>query len=372
MKQAEAIIIGGGPAGLAAGIHLAIKGYSVIILEKNAYPNHKVCGEYLSNEIMPYLNWLGVDVRGHNPPDISRFNFSQVRGKAISADLPLGGIGISRYLLDNLMYQRALQAGCTVLQATVNDIRYEHPQFVVETDRQDLVSSLVLGAFGKWSNIDKVFSRSFTGAHSQWMAVKAHYRGDVPDNEVSLHSFTGGYCGVSKIEGGSVNICYLAHTSSFRKYRNITAYEKEVLAKNKKLQQILLSSKMVFEKPIAISKISFERKNPVERHILMVGDTAGLIHPLCGNGMAMALHSGKIAAELSNAYLRQDIDRETLEKDYTRLWNRHFRKRLLMGRMLAKIIASPVAARPVFFLFKMFPFLMRIMIKQTHGKVVTI
>ena len=61
INKADVIIIGGGLAGLTSAIHLAKANYNVLLFEKNAYPKHKVCGEYVSNEVLPYLNYLGFN-----------------------------------------------------------------------------------------------------------------------------------------------------------------------------------------------------------------------------------------------------------------------------------------------------------------------
>ena len=102
------------------------------------------------------------------------------------------------------------------------------------------------------------------------------------------------------------------------------------------MNQILENSVPIFEKPLTISQISFEKKEPVSEHMLMIGDTAGLIHPLCGNRMAMAIHSAKIASELCVLYLNEKkISRNELEERYSKAWNVNFKKRLTMGRTLS-------------------------------------
>src|SRR6185503_11517226 len=93
--------------------------------------------------------------------------------------------------------------------------------------------------------------------------------------------------------------------------------------------------------PVAISQISFDKKNLVEDHILMVGDAAGMITPLCGNGMSMALHASKIAAEQIQNFLSGIISRETMEKNYVAQWNKLFANRLKMGRALQNYFIVP-------------------------------
>ena len=60
-KIFDVIIVGGGLAGLTNAIHLSKVNQNVLLIEKNSYPKHKVCGEYISNEVIPYLNFLGID-----------------------------------------------------------------------------------------------------------------------------------------------------------------------------------------------------------------------------------------------------------------------------------------------------------------------
>jgi flavin-dependent dehydrogenase len=367
-RTTDILIAGGGLAGLASGIHLAKKGFPVTIIEKEAYPRHKVCGEYISNEILPYLDWLGADISALHPIDIHRFEFSALSEKKISAPLPLGGKGISRHALDNYLYETALKQGCIVVHDTVTDICFNTDLFTVNTTTANYTAKVVLGAYGKRSPIDQVMERQFIQKKSPWLAIKAHYKGEFDENTVALHNFAGGYCGVSKTEKGMLNICYLADYATFKQYKNIEEYQKEVLYKNKWLKDIFSNSTMVFERPLAISQISFDRKAPVEHHILMTGDTAGLIHPLCGNGMAMAVHSAKIASELIIAFIRGDISRDEMEERYSKAWRKNFNRRMTMGRLLSKILAKPYLNNCLFRLLVLFPSLLRVIIKQTHGK----
>ena len=89
-KNTPIIIIGGGLAGFTAAIHLSKLGLQVIVIEKNEYPKHKVCGEYISNEVLPYLNWLGLNILELKPTNISKLEFSTTTGKTIKSTLPLG------------------------------------------------------------------------------------------------------------------------------------------------------------------------------------------------------------------------------------------------------------------------------------------
>ena len=370
MKNSEVIIIGGGLAGLTAAIHLSKLGLQVTVIEKNSYPKHKVCGEYISNEVVPYFNWLSLNIAELHPTNITKLHFSNTSGKSIFGDLPLGGFGISRYTLDYFLFQKAIANGCKIIQESVENIIFIDDDFTVTTsDATEFKSKIVLGAFGKRSTIDQKMQRNFIKQKSPWLAVKAHYNGRFPNDVVGLHNFKGGYCGVSKVENDLVNICYLADYYTFKNYKNVEEYQSAVIEKNPNLKSIFNSMTLVSEKPISISQISFLKKQAVENHILMIGDTAGLIHPLCGNGMAMAIHSAKIASELVLEYFNKELpSRTALEEKYTQKWNYNFKQRLNTGRRLASVLQNPKLSEVAFRIFTVFPFLLPIIINKTHGK----
>lgn len=369
----DVVIIGGGLAGLAGALHLSKKGLQVTLIEKSAYPRHKVCGEYISNEILPYLQWLDADISELKPTNISNFEFSAQNGKTARTKLPLGGFGISRFALDHFLYEKALQNGCMLIIENVNDVSFENDIFTIKTSQQILTSKIVLGAYGKRSNIDQALSRNFISKKSPWLAVKGHYSGNFDNSLVALHNFQGGYCGVSVVEKNIINICYLADYETFKKYKNIDDYQKAVVYKNKNLKTVFENCTPIFEKPLTISQISFDKKNPVENHILMIGDTAGLIHPMCGNGMAMAMHSAKIASELVlDFYSGKITSHALLEKKYKQEWKKHFSSRLFMGRLLAKALTHKNFTSLMTTVAASMPFLLSKIIKQTHGSPLTI
>ncbi len=365
-------IIGGGLAGLTAAIHLSKIGLKVILFEKNEYPKHKVCGEYISNEIVPYLNWLSLNISELNPTQISKLDFSTADGRMIHCDLPLGGFGVSRYVLDAFLYKKAIQNGCEIIHDSVDTIVYENDVHTISTLNNGVFTSeIVIGAFGKRSTIDQKLKREFIQKKSHWLAVKAHYSGEFPTDTVGLHNFEGGYCGVSKVENDVVNICYLASYDSFKKYKNTEEYQNQIVSNNPHLKLIFDSAKMIFEAPLTISQVSFSKKKLLENHILMIGDSAGLIHPLCGNGMAIAIHSAKIVSELIGDFYASKIKtRDELEKKYVIKWNGNFEKRLRMGRILAFILQKQKLSFILMKIITKFPKLLPIIIKQTHGQLI--
>ncbi len=366
--QNKIIIVGGGLAGLISAIHLAKNGKKVVIFEKNEFPKHKVCGEYISNEVLPYFDFLKLNINELNIKKIDKLSFSLVSGKTINTKLPLGGFGVSRYALDYYLYKKAIDLGCEIIQETVENIVFKDDIFTVKASSTSYESKIVIGAFGKRSNLDISLNRNFIQKKSNWLGVKAHYKLDIPDDLVGLHHFKGGYCGVSKIENDNVNICYLANYESFKKFKTIQEFQNKIVCQNPNMKIIFEKAEIQFEKPLSISQISFDEKKCVENHILMIGDTAGLIHPLCGNGMAMAIHSAKLASETVIDFLENKISRMEMENIYSEKWNHNFKNRLKVGRMLGNLLQKEKLSIFVLKLLIIFSFLLPMIIKKTHGK----
>ena len=372
VKLYDIIIIGGGLAGLTASLHLSQNNYQVLVIEKQHYPNHKVCGEYLSNEIKPYLDSLGVLLP--NPVAINTLQISTQEGRYLKTPLPLGGMGISRYALDNTLYLTALENGVEFVFEAVKKINFRNNGFQLRTtSASEYNAEIVIGAFGKRSNLDMVLNRNFVRKRSPWLGIKSHYSlKDFPDELVALHNFEGGYAGLSKTETGAVNFCYLVNYKSFELCKDIDHFNEKIISKNPFLAEFLNNARPLFDKPLSIAQISFDKKSAVEQHILMCGDTAGLIHPLCGNGMAMAMHSAKIASEQIIVYFKsKDRSRTHLESEYAKVWQTSFRKRLTTGRQLQMVLLQPFMANVLMKLAVKSPGIMRRVIKSTHGQPIT-
>ena len=203
---------------------------------------------------------------------------------------------------------------------------------------------------------------------SPWLAVKGHYECDFPENAVELHNFNGGYCGLSKTEKNVVNACYLTTLKSFKKHGNIDKFQKEELSKNPFLNDFFGRAKPLFEKPLTISQISFESKKPVSHHLFMVGDSAGLIHPLCGNGMAMAIRSAQIFSELFIKMNNDSVgDRKKMEEAYTKKWKKEFAGRLAAGKLIQSVLLNPTASKIGFAVANIIPGFVPFLIEKTHG-----
>lgn len=370
----DVIIIGGGLAGLVSGLELAQAGHSVTLVERKTFPFHKVCGEYVSNEVRPYLESLGLDLKTLGATHIDHFQLTSPSGRLLETRLALGGFGLSRFTLDQALYQLGQRAGIRfLLGKQVENVVYQSDSFRVElNDGQQLSSRIVIGAYGKRSKIDRYLQRSFMQKPSPYLGVKYHIRTDSPVNTIALHNFQNGYCGLSSIEDGKFCLCYLTTRENLRQSGHIPDLERNVLARNPQLKQIFETADFLYEKPEVINEFSFVSKPAVEQHLLMAGDAAGLITPLCGNGMALAIRSGKLVSELVDQFLRQKFSRHELENRYQTEWTKQFSRRLWVGRTVQRLFGDEWLSEAAVTVFGTFKPLLRGVIRQTHGAVLEV
>jgi flavin-dependent dehydrogenase len=372
-EEYDVAIIGGGLAGLATSIQLAKEGLSVIVFEKEKYPFHKVCGEYISLESWNYLNQLGLPLQEMNLPIIDTLLLTAPNGKSFTTKLPLGGFGISRYWLDGSLADIATQNGVHLTEETkIDDVIFDE-NFQINFRSERIRARVCCAAYGKRSNLDIKWKRNFLTAGDKrvdnYVGVKYHIKTDWQKNVIGLHNFEDGYCGISKIEDDKYCVCYMTKAENLKMCHNsIEELEETVLYKNHHLKTIFLSSEKCDSFPVTISQINFNPKSLVENHVLMLGDAAGMITPLCGNGMSIALHTSKIASILISDFINQKISRSQMENLYAKQWNHHFKKRLQTGRRLQRFFGNSRLSNFFVETFRLFPFLSKPVIKMTHGK----
>lgn len=376
MRRNKLGIVGGGLAGLSLAIQAARKGFEVTLFEKNTYPFHRVCGEYISLESYDFIERLGVRLSARNLPVIKQLEVTSPKGTRIAEKLPLGGFGLSRYQLDHELARIACSVGVQVLEKhTVSKIDYltDTDSFIISANQQTWEVDCCVGSFGKKSNLDVAWKRPFVQSQetrlSNYIGVKYHIRTDFPKDKIALHNFVDGYCGISAIEDDKYCLCYLTTAQNLKKSGNkLEQMHEQVLFRNPYLKSIFANANFLFPEPVTISQISFEPKTLVENHVLLLGDAAGMITPLCGNGMSMALHASKIAFEWIDKYANGIISRHELETQFTTSWNQHFKRRLWVGRQIQAQFGSEFQTEVLLRTLRPFPFIIKNLIRLTHGQ----
>ena len=380
----DVLVVGGGPAGISSAITLANAGYHTALLEAKTYPHHKVCGEFLSPECSTLLKRLGVldAILQCNPAVIDTSCITAPDGTRWEARLPGEALGISRAALDQTMMGHARRLGVDVFEGTTAsgiegslDRGFQVQARSTGGDRQ-FRARVVIAAHGKRSNLDRALDRRFLTKSQPYVGLKAHFRGAALPRRIDLHTFAGGYCGMSEIEDGSANVCLLARKSALHGDTDgplaIEAFIAWMQQQNPALGQWLAGAQRLSNRWLSISEVPFIPKRPVVNDILMVGDAAGLIAPLAGDGIAMALHSGQLAAQSTVQFLGGQLDREAMLRDYASAWRKQFQSRLRLSWALQPLMFHPAAASGALHVLRSFPAVGNYLIRKTRDMRLTV
>ncbi len=370
----DAIVIGGGLAGCSAAGQLAQRGHDVLLLEKDTYPRHKLCGEFLSPEAQSSFRRLGVldDVVDAGARPVEHARLTGPHGTTVDQSLPDTALGLSRYRLDQLLFRRACTLGVegrpntkvTAVHGTLDE------GFAVHAGSEVFEGRLVLGAYGRRGVPDRTLDRPFLNQHSPYVAFKAHYAGDTTalDGTIEIHTAKGGYCGLGPVEANRVNACWIGRTDALQDAGGTPeAMLHHTLCRNPALADRMQGLTRVSDHFEAVSQVPLMAKEQFVDDVCMVGDAAGMIAPLCGDGMAMALAAADLVVPPAADVLTGASSPAAFKRTYRTRWSDRFERRLQIGRWVHRAAFRPTATRALLTTCRFLPPLARWLIRSTRG-----
>jgi menaquinone-9 beta-reductase len=324
------LVIGGGLAGAMVAVRLAAAGRDVLLLEKEKGTHHKVCGEFLSPEAIAYLRQAGVDPLQLGAVPIHNLRLA-ARNRVVEAALPFRALSLSRRVLDAALLVRAAEQGCVVRQGvTVDSLSQSGDGWGAElSDRTTLCAQNVFLATGKhdlrgWSRPAGV-QGDLVGFKLHWQLTETET--DALRESMELFLFSGGYGGIALVEGEVANLCLVVRRARLRKLGGWQELLAALVAENPHIGQRLAGARPLWERPLAISSIPYGYLSGRECGLWCVGDQAAVIPSFTGDGMAIALHSGALAAEIF------------LAGQYADQYHRRLRAQLTGGMRLATFLS---------------------------------
>jgi flavin-dependent dehydrogenase len=347
----EAVVVGAGPAGSSAAAALAERGHSVLLLEKDVFPRHKVCGEFLSSDALLSLERIKMkeSVERATTERMSRGAVHLASGKAIPFALPAPAIGISRYRLDDLLARRARAAGADVrfnarvLSAAPRPGGGFRVRFVHRQAELDVEAAAVIGAWGRWDALDRALERGFLGRRSRFFGWNRDFVGKTGflEGEVRLYLFYGGYCGLSRVEEGAVNLAGVVSEEVWKRAGGgWPAVVDRARRGNPALERDLARMEPGPIGFLGTGPVFLTRKPPAENGILMAGDASGVIDPFSGEGQAAALASGILAAECAERLIDGKLSREECARLYGEEWRKRFARRFAWSAGFRRLMLS--------------------------------
>lgn len=361
-RRSRIAIVGGGPAGSSSAIRLANQGFEVTLVEREKFPRHKLCGEFISPECLAHFRELDVleQMLEAGGARIHETRFFERKGRSFSIpsgllDSKSAALGLSRSAMDSILLEQARRSGVRVLEGTrvsetlVEDGTLSRITVIDENARHEIISAdMFIDATGRSNALSKLVQRFQTSESSrpsakQSIAVgfKNHFRDvEIDPNVCEIFSFPGGYGGLSSVENGAANLCFLMDPKAVRKLGADPALlVQQAVCSNVKAARALSDATPVAEW-LAVSINSFGRTpDSGIKNLFTVGDSAAFIDPFTGSGMLMALES---SALLASAIAEYASSTERIAAAYRALRERAFSRRLRVCSLLRKAAFVPV------------------------------
>jgi flavin-dependent dehydrogenase len=351
----DLIVAGAGPAGSACAITAARAGARVLVLEKDRFPRHKVCGEFVSSESLELLRGLvGEDkLSSHALVNSARFF---VDGKCLSLPVAPAAQSIPRFEMDAALFRAAQQAGAVALEeAVILNVDRGHA-FSVETAEKKFVSKAVVNTTGRWSKL----TQFEVAGKEKWLGLKAHYAEPSPPPSVDLYFFPGGYCGVTPVDQNSVNACAMVRADVARSLDEVFAQEPELRRRSQKWQPLFTA--------VTTSPLYFREPETEGDGMMLAGDAAGFIDPFAGDGISLALQSGVLAAKTVLPFLAGKYTWEQALHEYQSAYRRRFVPAFRNAARLRSAFAAPRWARNTAFALASMPGVGRMLMRRTRAR----
>lgn len=377
--RTDILIVGGGPAGSTTALYLSQLGFDITIIEKKKFPRETLCGEFLSKEVTDILKELNIfnDFISLKPNKLNSFRVVDESGIELKSDLNFDAYAMKRSVFDLFLLNKAKQRKVKVIQpAEVNSITRTKSGFVSEiinesSGKYDVVSKLVIAAYGKQNILDKKLERNFINKKSYLNGVKIHlpieFLKESFEDEIRIYSDNELYCGINQVNDTEMTVCFLEN----RKKSKIPSRERliDVIKSNKSFQKIFKEDAVDYIKSSNIygtGNIFFGKKDVIENGIIMIGDAARVISPLAGDGIGMAMESAKLVYSL---LIKHNINQsEQLFSDYKKQYEKLFSKRLKTAKIIQSIILSQSTRNIAFSFADKYPALLPYLIKFTRSQ----
>lgn len=349
--EVDVAIVGAGPAGSTLAALLAGRRFSVTVVDRDEFPRDKLCGEFLSWDALPIADALGVRalIDEAGAPRIGRCRIVGTN-RDYEFAFPHEARGVSRMLLDALLLEIAKGRGAVGLDGfTATDlqeggliVRPPLPSGRTISPPSLIHARVTVGAWGRWGRFDQQLGRAFVRdrAHRSF-GFKRHYTGTPPRNAIELYSFRDGYLGVNEIEGARTNVCGLVSAQRLTGHKGRwDAFVGELRDDEPLLDAMYARYTPAQETFLSSEPVIFRARSAVEAGVFMIGDASGIVDPLTGNGMAMAMQSALLAAPHIAALLN-GRDRAACENDYRREHHSFFAPRIAWSRRVARLLSRP-------------------------------
>jgi flavin-dependent dehydrogenase len=346
-KDADVLVIGGGPAGSAAAVTLARAGARVRLIDRAVFPRHKLCGDTLNPGAMSILDGLGVgdDVRACALPITGMIVTGP--GAEVSADYPDGlrGMSVTRRCLDQLLLNAAAHAGaCVETGVGVSEPVLDNDRVVgvrlAGRGRDVLRAPIVIAADGRGSRLAAGLNLSSYASTPRRWAFGAYFSNVTRMSaRGEMHIRRGAYIGVAPLPGGLTNVSVVLDGLGPARTADQQMIVRGALDADAVLRDRFAVATQV--SPVTVlGPLAVNARAAGCSGLLLAGDAAGFVDPMTGDGLRFALRGGELAA---HAALDELASGRPAYGRLAALRRREFSTKWRINRALRVMVGSPGA-----------------------------
>lgn len=341
IKNIKAIIVGGGLAGLTSALELKKRGFEVVVLEREAQIKRKVCGEYLSPLGVLIAKQLGLGLLLKNYKNIIGMNLIAPNGSLVETTFPKGhGLSLNRELFEKDLLRMVQDNGIEVkLGYRIDNIKYEKEQWHIDNMQADLL----IGADGRQSMVARYLGLS---KESKKKTIAIHfYLKRLQDHQRRGEMIVlgdGQYIGINPVSEVEDNISWVGPTDNLKSLGGRQKLIEEILNHPRMIE--LYGNNPDIDLISSVSQVSHEVKDVYAKNVVLIGDAAGFIDPLTGEGMTRAFESTQFLAKaldqsnnLQDALKNYANHKRTENRDKNRL------NKLFQIFIRSKLISNTIA-----------------------------
>ena len=362
--RSKIVIAGAGPAGSSLAIRLANFGFETMLVERERFPRQKLCGEFISPECLTHFESLGVldNMLGAGGDRVLETRFFESGGKSVAVPTKWFGQGdfalsLSRAEMDDQLLRRAKEVGVTVFEgAAITGLESVDGRVVSLRSRaengevSDIDADIFVDATGRSRILAKLLERKTEAVSRRTkptlVGFKAHMQDvDLANGLCEIYSFAGGYAGLSHVENGLFNLCFLIKSATVRSVgSDADEIVRRVVVRNKRASVTLREASAAGDW-LAVSIDSFgTQRAAMATNLYTVGDAAAFIDPFTGSGMVMAFESARVLAEIVAA---NRGSHEKIGDEYLAAYRNRFANRLRVCSLLRRAAFMPNLATTI-------------------------
>jgi menaquinone-9 beta-reductase len=354
-RTLDVLIVGAGPAGVAAALTAQARGLSVAVVDKHSFPRDKTCGDGLTTGALRRLEELGIEMpKVTDYQRVGQVVLVSPSGRRVELPMPADGdhsAVVPRFALDAALVEHARANGVEIREGSTLTGLHVHGDHAHATlaDGSELEARFVIAADGHWSTVRRLREPNRPHDLGAWHAVRQYFRGVADRRQWVLFTeeLLPGYAWVFPLPDGRANVGFCVLRGDDLKGKQAADLWRTVLEHPWMREALGPAAEPEARTSAWPIPADFDPRRLSDGRVLYVGDAAGVVDPMTGEGIAQALETGMLAgAAIAEESARSEQDAPgVVGARYARDVKRTIGRDLRFARALQRVLHAPIGAR---------------------------